>query len=53
MQTQRYNIGTALQVDVTTAQAALDQARFQLIQARLNARTAKANIEALIGHDLK
>lgn len=53
VQTQRYNIGTALQVDVTTAQAALDQARFNLITARLNARTAKANIEALIGRDLK
>ncbi len=53
VQQQRYNIGTALQVDVTTAQAALDLARFNLITARLNARTAKANIEALIGHDLK
>lgn len=53
VQTQRYNIGTALQVDVTTAQAALDLARFNLISARLNARTAKANIEALIGRDLK
>jgi outer membrane protein len=53
VQTQRYNIGTALQVDVTTAEAALDLARFNLIQARLNARTAKANIEALIGRDLK
>jgi outer membrane protein len=53
VQTQRYNIGTALQVDVTTAEAALDQARFNLINARLSARTAKANIEALIGRDLK
>lgn len=53
VQTQRYNLGTALQVDVTTAQAALDQARFNLISARLAARTAKANIEALIGRDLK
>jgi outer membrane protein len=53
VQTQRYNIGTALQVDVTTAQAALDQARFNLISARLSARTAKANIEALIGRDIK
>jgi outer membrane protein len=50
---QRYGLGTALQVDVTTAQAALDQARFNLINARLQARTAKANIEALIGRDLK
>ncbi len=53
VQTQRYNLGTALQVDVTTAQAALDLARANLIQARLNARQAKANIEALIGRDLK
>jgi outer membrane protein len=53
VQQQRYNIGTALQVDVTTAQAALDLARFNLISARLNARTAKANIEALIGKDLR
>ncbi len=53
VQTQRYNIGTALQVDVTTAQAALDQARFNLISARLSARTAKASIEALIGRDIK
>ena len=53
VQTQRYNIGTALQVDVTTAQAALDQARFNLISARLAARTAKANIEALIGKDIR
>jgi outer membrane protein len=53
VQTQRYNIGTALQVDVTTAQAALDQARFNLISARLSSRTAKANIEALIGRDIK
>jgi outer membrane protein len=53
VQTQRYNIGTALQLDVTTAQAALDLARFNLISARLNARTAKASIEALIGRDLK
>jgi len=53
VQQQRYNIGTALQVDVSTAQAALDLARFNLITARLNGRTAKANIEALIGRDLK
>jgi outer membrane protein len=50
---QRYQIGIALQVEVTTAQAALDLARSNLIAARLAARTAKANIEALIGRDLK
>ena len=40
-------------LDVLTAQASLDQARYNLIAARLNARVAKANIEALIGRDLK
>ncbi len=50
---QKYNLGTALQVEITTAQATLDQARYNLINARLQARTAKASIEALIGRDLK
>ena len=49
---QRYNLGTAQLLDVLTAQATLDNARSNLIAARLNARTAKANIEALIGRDL-
>jgi outer membrane protein len=49
---QRYNLGTAALLEVLTAQTALDNARAALIQARLDARTAKANIEALIGRDL-
>jgi outer membrane protein len=51
--TQQYNLGTKQLLDVLTAQASLDQARSNLIAARLNARVAKANIEALIGRDLK
>src|SRR5207247_148360 len=43
--TQQYNLGAKQLLDVLTAQAFLDNARFALIQARLNARTAKANIE--------
>jgi outer membrane protein len=50
---QQYNLGTKQLLDVLTAQASLDQARSNLIAARLNARVAKANIEALIGRDLK
>jgi outer membrane protein len=50
---QQYNLGTKQLLDVLTAQTSLDQARSNLIAARLNARVAKANIEALIGRDLK
>jgi outer membrane protein len=49
---QRYNLGTAQLLEVLTAQTTLDTARAGLISARLSARTAKANIEALIGRDL-
>lgn len=51
--TQQYNLGTKQLLDVLTAQASLDLARSNLISARLNARVAKANIEALIGRDIK
>jgi len=40
-------------VEVLLAQTALVQARQALIQARLNARTAKAQIEAIIGKDIE
>ena len=49
---QRYNLGTAQLLEVLQAQTTLDNARAALIQARLDARTAKANIEQLIGRDL-
>lgn len=49
---QRYALGASTLLDVLTSEAALDAARVALIQARLDARTAKANIEALIGRDL-
>ena len=49
---QRYNLGTASLLEVLQAQTTLDNARAALIQARLDARTAKANIEQLIGRDL-
>jgi outer membrane protein len=49
----RYRAGAAALVDVLTAQTTLATARQNLIQARLNARTAKAQIEALIGKDIE
>jgi outer membrane protein TolC len=39
-------------LDVLNSQSTLDQARRDLIQARLDARTAKAQLEALVGRDL-
>ncbi len=49
----QYRAGAVALVDVLTAQSALATARQNLIQARLNARTAKAQLEALIGKDLE
>jgi outer membrane protein len=52
VQQQRYNLGASTLLDLLTSQTTLDQARQALIQARLDARTAKAQVEALIGRDL-
>jgi outer membrane protein len=50
--TQRYNLGASTLLEVTTAQQNLVNAQQQLIQARLNYRNARAQIEAAIGRDL-
>jgi outer membrane protein len=52
-QQQRYALGSASLLDVLTSQSALDNARTGLINARLQARTAKAQLEALVGRELK
>jgi len=49
----RYALGASALLDVLTSQASLDGQRAQLISARLQARTAKAQIEALVGRELK
>ncbi len=49
----RYGLGAAAYLDVLTSQTALDAQRIALINARFTARTAKAAIEAFIGHDLR
>ena len=53
VQQQRYAVGASTLLDVLTSQTALNQARVQLIQYRLNFRTTKAQIEQLIGRDLE
>ena len=52
VQTQRYNLGASTLLDVVTSQQALITAQQQLIQARLNYRNARAQIEAAIGREL-
>lgn len=49
----QYRAGAVSLVEVLAAQSALATARQGLIQARLDARTAKAQIEALIGRDIE
>ena len=52
VQQQRYALGASTLLDVLTSQSTLDAARSALIQARQDARVARAQLEALIGRDL-
>jgi outer membrane protein len=52
VQQQRYNLGASVLLDVLNSQLELVTARQQLIQARLNYRNARAQIESYIGRDL-
>jgi len=52
-QQQLYALGSSKLLDVLTSQTALENARAALVGARFQARTAKAQIETLIGRDLK
>jgi len=52
VQQERYALGVSTILDVLTAQSTVNSARVLLIQARFNARVAKAQLEALIGRDL-
>ncbi len=52
VQQQRYALGASTALDLLTSQTQLNAARIALIQARLDARVAKAQLEALIGQNL-
>jgi outer membrane protein len=52
VQQERYNLGAGTILDLMTSQNTLASARRTLIQARLDSRTTKAQIEALVGRDL-
>lgn len=49
VQEQRYQLGVATILDVLASQTTLAQARAGLVQARFNARVARAQLEALAG----
>ena len=52
VQQRRYSLGASTFLDVLSSQTTLSQARALLIQARFDARVAKAQIETLTGKDL-
>ncbi len=52
VQQQRYTLAAATLLDVLQSQSNLFAARLQLIQARLDYRNSRAQIEAIIGQDL-
>ena len=49
---ERYRVGVATVLDVVTSQIALDQARVNLVGARYDLVTAKAELEAILGREL-
>jgi outer membrane protein len=53
VQQQRYSLGASTLLDLLTSQTTLNQARASLIQARYDARVARAQIEALIGREIR
>jgi outer membrane protein TolC len=52
VQRERYRLGAATLLEMLVAQASLDQAEVNKVQARLDYLVAKAQIEALIGREL-
>ncbi|MEP6764496.1 MAG: TolC family protein [Gemmatimonadaceae bacterium] len=52
VQQQRYALGASTLLDLLTSQTQLNTARQALIQARFDARNAKAQLESLLGREL-
>jgi outer membrane protein len=53
VQQQRYELGTSTQLELLTTQTQLNNARFQLVNARYQVRIARAQLEALLGRELR
>jgi outer membrane protein TolC len=52
VQQERYRLGAATLLDLLTAEANMAQAEVSQVQARYNYLTARAQVEALVGHSL-
>lgn len=52
VQNERYRVGAATILDLLTSQAALTTAEQNLVQARFDYLIARAQLEALVGHEL-
>ncbi len=53
VQQQRYALGASTQLELLTTQAALNSARFNLVNARFQVRIAEAQLEQLLGREIR
>ena len=53
VQQQRYTLGASTQLELLTTQSQLNAARFNLVNARYQVRIAKAQIEQLLGREIR
>jgi outer membrane protein len=53
VQQQRYELGASTQLELLTTQTQLNSARFNLVNARYQVRIAKAQLEQLLGREIR
>lgn len=53
VQQQRYALGASTQLELLTTQTQLNSARFNLVNARYQVRIAKAQLEQLLGREIR
>lgn len=53
VQQQRYQLGASTQLELLTTQTQLNSARFNLVNARYQVRIAKAQLEQLLGREIR
>jgi outer membrane protein len=53
VQQQRYTLGASTQLELLTTQTQLNSARYNLVNARYQLRIAKAQLEQLIGREIR
>lgn len=53
VQQERYRLGASTQLELLTTQTQLNSARYNLVNARYQVRIARAQLEALIGREIR